>query len=142
MKVIGFVLMATLSLWGQNAADAGAHSKLVAFEHAWNRAAQTKDTKAVDSILDSAFVYIDFDGKIMTKAQVLADVKAANVEDVISEGMNAHIDGNTGIVTGIYRMKGFERGKAFVRRGRFMDIWVFKGGLWICVASQVTPILH
>ena len=141
MKVIGFVLVATLLLGAQEA-DVRAHSKLIAFEHAWNRAAQIKDIKAMESILDEAFVYVDFDGKTMTKAQVLADVKAADVEEVLSEGMHARIDGNTGIVTGIFRMKGFERGKAFVRRGRFMDIWVFKGGLWICIASQVTPILH
>jgi hypothetical protein len=50
--------------------------------------------------------------------------------------------GNTAIATGIFRAKGVEGGKSYSRRERFIDTWVEKGGLWVCVATDATPILH
>jgi len=40
-----------------------------------------------------------------------------------TESMTAHMFGGTVIVTGIYVTKGVEKGKPYVRRGRFVDTW-------------------
>ena len=42
------------------------------------------------------------------------------------------------IVTGMYREEGVEKGKRYVRRGRFTDTWVQESGSWLCAASQET----
>ena len=46
------------------------------------------------------------------------------------------------VATGVFRTKGVENGKAFVRRDRFADTWVKKNGNWVCVSASATPILH
>jgi ketosteroid isomerase-like protein len=56
--------------------------------------------------------------------------------------MSVHIFGNAAIATGVFRAKGVENGKPYVRRERFVDTWVFKGGKWTCVATNATPVLH
>jgi hypothetical protein len=52
--------------------------------------------------------------------------------------MTAHIWGTTAIVTGIFRERGVHEGKPYSRRGRFIDTWIFKDGIWVCVAAQAT----
>jgi hypothetical protein len=56
--------------------------------------------------------------------------------------MTAHIYGDSAVVTGIYREKGMNKGKPYLRRGRFTDTWVNQNGTWVCVASQSTLITH
>lgn len=139
--VLLVVCSATLRLSAQTVVDPDERSKILALEHAWNRAAESKDLKTLDKLLDNAFVNVDFDGRLMTKADVLADVKASPVVQVVSEAMVAQLHGSTAMVTGIYRMMGVRDGRQFLRRGRFIDTWVRHEGQWICIASQVTPIL-
>ena len=63
-------------------------------------------------------------------------------EQINNDGMAVHIFGNAAVVTGVYRDKGVEKGKPFLRRGRFTDTWVYRNGAWQCVASQSTLINH
>lgn len=53
-----------------------------------------------------------------------------------------HVFGNTAIATEVFRAKGIEAGKPYVRRERFVDTWVYKDGKWVCVATDATPVLH
>ena len=94
----------------------------------------------MDRLLDSAFIYVDFDGRLMTKAEVLANVELASVQQVVTEAMTASLHGNTVVVTGIFRMKGMEGGKPYLRRGRFIDVWMYKNGSWVAISSQGTLI--
>jgi hypothetical protein len=120
--------------------DSAVRSKIFALENAWSRAAEIKDIKAIDPLLDNAFLCVDFDGRLMTKTEVLANVKSASVQQVLTEAMTASLHGNTVIVTGIFRMKGIEGGKPYLRRGRFIDVWMYKHGSWIAISSQATLI--
>ncbi len=123
--------------------DSGAsESKILAFENAWSQAEEHQDAKALDSLLDNSLVYIRYDGSLWSKTQYLASLKdpASRVEQGVAESMVAHIDGGNAIVTGIYRVKGMEKGKPYARRERFIDNWIQKNGTWVCVASQVTLI--
>jgi len=45
-------------------------------------------------------------------------------------------------VVGTYREKGMEKGKPYVRRGRFTDVWVQEKRGWLCAASHETLISH
>jgi Domain of unknown function (DUF4440) len=129
----------------QNPPDFGAsESKILAFENAWSQAEEHQDAKALDSLLDNSLVYIRYDGSLWSKTQYLASLKdsSSHIEQGVNESMVAHMYGNNAIVTGIYRVKGMEKGKPYLRRERFVDNWVHQNGTWVCVASQVTLISH
>jgi len=119
-------------------------TKILALENAWNRAEETKDSKALETLLDSTLVYIDYDGTLMDKAQFIASVKqpALHPEQIVNESMTVHLYAGSAVVTGVYREKGVNHGKPYLRRGRFTDTWVYRDNAWVCVASQSTLILH
>ena len=113
---------------------------------AWNQAYKAGDIRALDSILDNEIVLINDDGSVQSKAEFLGSVKAtgnnSQEQQVSPESMSVHVFGNTAIATGVFRAKGVEGGKSYVRRERFVDTWLFKNGKWVCVASNATPVLH
>ena len=82
-------------------------------------------------------------GKLNTKADDVADIKNRKdvFDSVVASDMQVRVDGNTGVVTGIYHMKGRdEKGQAIDRRIRYTDIYVKKDGRWQVVGSQGTAI--
>lgn len=119
-------------------------TKILALENAWNQAEEHKDVKALETLLDSTLVYIDYDGSMMDKKQFIASVKepALHPEQIVNESMTAHVYGDSAVVTGIYHEKGVRNGKPYLHRGRFTDTWVYHDGTWVCVASQSTLIAH
>ena len=118
-------------------------TRILALENAWNLAEEHKDSKALETLLDSTMVYIDYDGSLMDKTQFIASVKAPALhpEQIVNESMTAHVYGGAAVVTGIYREKGVNHGKPYLRRGRFTDTWVYHDNSWVCVASQST-LMH
>lgn len=128
----------------QSASEETAITTVLALEHAWNQAEERKDTRALDEIFDNALVYVDYDGSFHTKAEFLARVKssASQPEQEVTGSMTGRLFGNTVVITGLYVAKGVDNGKPYLRRGRFVDTWIYKDGRWLCVASQATPILH
>lgn len=143
MRAMVWVMMVACGgLWPVCAQETGdaASSRVIALENAWNRASEAKDLKALDQILDDDFVYVGYDGKVMSKAGILMDVKQSGVQQVVAESMVARVHGNAAIVTGLYRMKDVVRGKPVTRRGRFVDTWIYKNGRWVGIASIGIPI--
>ncbi len=124
--------------------EAGVRSKIIALEKAWNQAYKLGDRRALDGILDDQIVLINDDGTVQTKAQFLASVKASNSQEqqVAPESIKVDVFGNSAIATGVFRAKGVEGGKPYVRRERFVDTWLYKGGKWVCVATSATPVLR
>ena len=133
-----------LLVHAQDDSDHGVESKIIALEKAWNQAYKAGDRRALDTILDNDIVLINDDGTVQSKAEFLASVTASNSQEqqVAPESMSVHMFGNAAIATGVFRAKGVEGGKPYVRRERFVDTWVFKGGKWTCVATNATPVLH
>jgi ketosteroid isomerase-like protein len=148
MKNSGFVTILVCSALvfaaAQNSDDSGGRSNILALEHAWDQAQERGDVKALAAIFDNSLIYIDYDGKLLTKAEYLARVKANTIhmQQIVAEEMSVQMFGNTAIVVGTYRVRGVENGKPYLRRGRFTDTWVLMGTNWICVAAGTTPILH
>ena len=116
--------------------------KILALENAWGLAEKSADSKALQGLLDDALVYVRYDGSLWSKGQYLASLndRASRIEQAVTEDMAAHVFGETTVVTGIYRVKGIEKGKPYARRERFIDTWIYRGNGWVCVATQVTPI--
>jgi ketosteroid isomerase-like protein len=128
----------------QDDADRIVQSKIIALEKAWNQAYKLGDKQALSRILDDQIVLINDDGSMQTKEEFLATVKKSNSQDqqVAPESMSVHVFGNTAVSTGVFRAKGVESGKLYVRRERFVDTWIYKNGNWVCVATDATPVLH
>jgi ketosteroid isomerase-like protein len=120
-------------------------SKVTAMEKAWNQAYKSRDGKALGGMLHDSVVLVNDDGSLESKGGFLMEIDkakpSANQQDD-PESIKVLIFGNVAIATGIFRQSGFENGKAFVRRNRFIDTWIHEGDSWKCVAASATPILH
>lgn len=136
--------VASLLAAAQNYNHPDAQSKILALEHAWDQAQERGDIRALSALFDDSLVFVDYDGKILTKAQYLDRVKldSLHLRQIVTESMNVQMFGNTAIVVGTYRATGVENGKPYLRRRRFIDIWMLQGALWICVAAEATPVLQ
>jgi len=138
------ILACTVSLLlvAQNSDHLDAQSKILALEYAWDQAQSLGDIRALSAIFDNSLVFVDYDGKILTKAQYLDRVKvdSSHLQQIVTESMNIQMFGNTAIVVGTYRAKGVENAKPYLRRRRFIDVWMLRGEHWICVAAEATPV--
>jgi hypothetical protein len=128
----------TATGYAQERSHSDAVSKIEAMEHVWAQAYVVKDSKALDRILDRAFISVDSSGRLLNKAEILADVKRSTAMQVLTESLVVHLHADTAIVTGIFLRKGVESGKPFSRRERFVDTWLYKNGQWVSIASLVT----
>jgi len=135
-----FFGMLPVLLWSQSTEESVAGTKILALEHAWNRSEASKEIKVLDALFDNALVYVDPDGTLLTKAQFLLHVRSATVTQVVTQSMQVHMFGTTAIVTGIYQVAETRHGKSTTLRGRFVDTWVYKDSVWVCVSAQSTPI--
>jgi ketosteroid isomerase-like protein len=120
-------------------------SKIIAMEKAWNQAYKFRDKKALGEILHDSIVLVNDDGSLQSKSVFLASVDAAAPSDeqqAEPESISVRVFGDVAIASGVFREKGVENGKAYVRRNRFVDTWINRNGLWVCVAASATPMLH
>jgi len=140
------ILLAALVQQGMTLAQQKSMSdeggRILALEKAWNRALEVKDAKALDMLLANTLVSVDIDGSVASKSEFLASIKAPDYQpaQVVTEQTSVQVYGNAGVVTGVFRVKGTENGKQYVRRERFTDTWIKMGEQWQCVASQTTLI--
>jgi ketosteroid isomerase-like protein len=132
----------------QSEADAATKARIVTLETLWYESFKDKDTKAIDSILDSTVLLVNSDGSTQTKGDYLAGLKVSFAQasyqesQTIPEMMSVKVFGTTAIATGVYQIKGIHNGKPFVRHERFIDTWKYRAGLWLIVGTQATPVLH
>jgi ketosteroid isomerase-like protein len=126
--------------YAQEDRDSSAASKLVAIEHLWSQTYLNRDPKALERILDDAFLSVDSDGVFQTKSDLLVEVTRSTTMQVLTESITVHLHGDTAIVTGIFLIKGLDRGKPFAQRERFLDTWFYKNGQWVSIAGLVTRI--
>ena len=130
----------TSASYAQGDADSDVEAKILATEHMWGQAYVSKDPKALEKILDDAFVNVDSDGILQTKAEVLAEVRASTILQFLTESMVVRLHGNVAIVTGVFQIKGVDHGKPYGQRERFVDTWLNKNGQWVSIAGLVTRI--
>jgi len=118
-----------------NASDEG--GRILALEKAWNHALEDKDTKALDMLLANTMISVDIDGSIQTKSEFLASIKAPDYQpsQAVTEQSNVQVYGDAAVVVGVFRIKGTDKGKSYVRRERFVDTWIKTSGGWQCVAT-------
>jgi ketosteroid isomerase-like protein len=120
-------------------------SKIIAMEKAWNQAYKFRDKKALGEILNDSIVLVNDDGSLQSKGVFLTSVDTAKPSDqqqAEPESITVHVFRDVAIATGVFREKGVENGKPYVRRNRSVDTWVNNNGSWVCVAASAIPMLH
>lgn len=70
-----FAVSVLVHAQGQRSDAADDEAKLIALENAWNLAQLHHDGKALDGLVGDKFVYTDYDGKVMNKAESLAETR-------------------------------------------------------------------
>ena len=117
-------------------------SRLIALENAWNQAQLRHDAKAVSDLVSDGFVYTDYDGTVMNKAEFLADLKDPDYRASLIANDQARVISytNAAIVVGTYHSKGTYKRQPFDHYGRFTDTWLYQNNQWQCVASHTTLI--
>jgi len=127
------------------AQDSREESMVIAMEKAWNQAYKSRDGKALAPLLHDSIVLVNDDGSLQSKSGFLTGIDKAKPsanQQGNPDSISVRFFGNVAIATGVFRQSGFENGKAFVRRNRFVDTWIHNGNSWQCVAASATPILH
>ncbi|HXJ45567.1 MAG TPA: nuclear transport factor 2 family protein [Candidatus Dormibacteraeota bacterium] len=140
-SILLILVAAAMAASGQTpVSDEG--GRVLALETAWGHAIELKDTKALDQMLASTFVAVEIDGTLSNKTEFLAGIRAPEYQpsQAVNEQINVQVYGNAAVVVGIFRVKGTEKGKAYVHRERFIDTWIKQNQAWQCVASTATLI--
>ena len=116
--------------------------RVLALETAWNHALEAKDVKALNMLLAHTFVSVDIDGSVSSKSEFLASIKSPEYQpsQAVTEQSNVQVFGDAAVVVGVFRIKGTEKGKPYVRRERFVDTWIKLNGTWQCLATTSTLI--
>ena len=129
--------------WSQVQQTSGEAEKAVtALETRWLQSYKTNNPDLIAPVLADKFVNTGADGKVMNRADSLADAKATKNTSADYENLQVTVFGTTAIATGGYKGKGTDAsGKPFDVHLQWTDTWVkMPNGKWQCVASQDTPI--
>jgi ketosteroid isomerase-like protein len=126
---------------GAKSADTVAQS-LMDMEQQWNKASKAGDADALAAFLADDLVYLDSDGTMRTKSEVLARTKKAKWTVMELSDMKVTMHGNTAVVTGAWMGKGTDgAGKAVDAKERWADTWVKQSnGKWQCVSTAAAAV--
>jgi ketosteroid isomerase-like protein len=109
-------------------------------EDKWEASVMRHDPSVAQAYLADDFRGISSRGKVMTKANLLAEIKKDT--DTYTSAKNGKVDvrvfgGQFAVSTGVSTEAGKSKdGKDFKRSFRWTDAWVLRNGKWQCVASQ------
>ena len=141
--VVSLIALSVLPFFGQAQADtASVQQTLMQMERDWGQAAAKNDTAAVDKFVADDWVGIDFEGKSITKAEAMADMKsgASTTQSYEIGPMKVRELGNTAVVTGSDTEKSTYKGKDSSGKYVWTDVWVMRDGRWQAVASQSVKV--
>jgi ketosteroid isomerase-like protein len=139
---VAILLFSVALASAQQSSSSEEGGRVLALEIAWNHALETKDTKALGSLLANTFLSVDIDGSVQSKSEFLASIKAPDYlpSQAATEQSSVQVYGDSAVVVGVFRIKGTEKGKLYSHRERFVDTWIKLSGAWQCVATTSTLI--
>lgn len=128
----------TSSSMGQSSSGSGDEQQLLSIEQKWADAMKNDDPGALQKIEADNYVFTNPEGKITNKQDDVNDLKSgqAKYQSVELSSLQAHVHGDTAIVTGHIAIKGTEKGKDISGNYVFTDTFVKRNGTWEAVATQ------
>jgi uncharacterized protein (TIGR02246 family) len=142
MWCLGSVLLLGSAAWLQAQQTGDTEKAVAALEQQWLQSQKTNNPDLVAPLLADKFLSTGVDGKVMNKAETLADAKATKYDSMEYEDVKVTVFGDTAIATGGSRAKGTNAaGKPMDTHDRWTDTWLkMPNGKWQCVASHVSSI--
>jgi uncharacterized protein (TIGR02246 family) len=139
-----FCLLSAIALlsFGQATPEVSVEQTLMQLERDWSQASLKKDVDTLNKIMADDWVNIDFLGKVVTKAQTIANLKSglpATQAAGLGE-MKVRVFGDSAIVTGSDTGKSASKGKEVIEKYLWTDVFVRRNGRWQAVASQSTKV--
>ncbi len=121
---------------------ANVEQTLLQLERDWEQANAKNDLAALDRILAPEFVSTGSDGRLTTRAEVMARRKSGAVKftTFTQDDYKVHVIDDTAIVTGRSTIKGIRDGKDWTGQERWTDVFVRRNGRWQAVASHSSQI--
>ena len=117
-----------------------AEATLREMEDKWEASVKAHDPSVAQAYLADDFRGVSSKGKIMKKADLLAEMKKDT--DTYTSAKNSKLevrvfDGKFAVATAVATEEGKSKdGTPFKRSFRWTDAWVERNGKWQCVASQ------
>jgi ketosteroid isomerase-like protein len=143
MGIARALALFALTAWASQAVAQTDRSEqeLTKLEHDWAAATVARDVATLDRILADELVSTSADGKVETKAQLLANVRSPKnrLESFVVDDIKVLGFGDLAVVTGRATTKGLLPGFP-PGQMRFTDTFVKRDGRWQCIATQATPI--
>jgi hypothetical protein len=89
-------------------------------------------------------IFVDYDGKVLTKADYLARVKAnsTHVQQIVADGMSGNYSAPRRLWSALTGSKAWKTVTRIRGAGALVTPRVVNDGNWICIAAATTPILH
>lgn len=147
MRIAAYSVVGLLTMLGTAAAQpkstaSADEAALRAIEEKWDASNLKGDVAGLDSIFADRFISTNPEGKVRTKAEVIAQVKSGEIKYQTSkaEDLKIMLYGDAAVISGRWRGKFVEKGKTTDTTERFTDFFVRINGQWKCVASQASPI--
>lgn len=139
--VFGLLTMCSVALTQPKSAS-GDEAALKALEEKWDAANLKGDAAALGAILADTFISTSAEGKVRTKAEVLAELKAGAIKYQTSkvDDMKVFLYGDAAVVNGKWTGKFVLKGKPTDTVERFTDTYIRQNGQWRAVASQGSAI--
>ncbi len=143
-KIVAVCLfvMASMLAYGQ-----GVEQTLTQMEKDWSKVGMNKanlaaDLKTLDRLMANDWVGIDFQGKTITRAQSIENLKtgAATTQSIELGEIKVRVFGDTAVVTASDTEKSTYNGKDSSGKYVWTDIYAKRNGKWQCVATQSTKI--
>ena len=149
--LLGAALCAGMTLaWGQAMSTApkktatgnATADELRQIENDWVDAVKNRNADKLSDVLADGWVGLEWDGKTMDKAKMLADLKSPgnSLENIEMGHMRVRFFGNTAVVTGSDTEKSMENGKDTSGKYIWTDVFVKQNGKWRAVSSQSTKL--
>ena len=140
--VLGLLMVCAGAIAQQKPAAGGDEAALKAIEEKWDAANLKGDAAALGAIFADTFISTSSEGKVRTRAEMLAQLKSGEMKYQTSkvDDMKVFVYGDAAVVNGRWKAKFVEKGKTVDATERFTDTYVRQGGQWRCVASQGSTI--
>ena len=117
---------------------------VIALENAWGAASIKRDGAAVGRMLSPDFTFVTPDGRLQTKAQLVARINSDTAQYVNgwNSAMSARVHGGAVVITGVWTATVKTASGTTENSYRWTDTWVKspQGG-WMCIAGQSSRIV-
>lgn len=140
------VMLALAVPQGQAQTRSPAAQELIKLENAWSQAAVNRDGAALRHFYAQEYIFTDADGAVTTRDEELKNITGGvfKLTDFKFENMEVRVYDNVAVVTGRNTIHGVWEDITRDVSGpyRFTDVFVKRGGRWLCVASQSSRVVE